>query len=218
MDKHQENIFGRSLLLWMKLLPMLDRVRLCMQTSIAHTETVPPFIGQDYFCDTGSTYRWQHQFCHADSLWDGSGCGSTSSCCSFNNPPWFCKQLPQPTSDDIEMRVCVNQENSNEDVVIETVELFVQYSHTVRHSNCQHTHAQQTCIYRAALILFFPVIKMDSALYYTIFCVNCHVIQFQHQENIFGHLLQSLMKLVLMLVSVHALKVILPTLEQSLHS
>ena len=65
-------------------------------------------------------------FYSADPLWDGSGCGSTSSCCGFNNPPWFCKQLPQPTSDDIEMRVCVNQATSDEDVALEIVEVYVQ--------------------------------------------------------------------------------------------
>ena len=98
----------------------------CTKTDVPYTGAVPPFIEQDYFCDTGSTYRWQRQFYHEDPLWDGSGCGSTSSCCSFNNPPWFCKQLPQPTSDDIEMRACVDQAYSNEDVAIETVEIYVQ--------------------------------------------------------------------------------------------
>ncbi len=41
-----------------------------------------------------------------DPLWDGQGCGGTNTCCEFNNPPWFCKQLPQPTTDDIELRLC----------------------------------------------------------------------------------------------------------------
>ena len=98
----------------------------CTRTNRAYTGVVPPFIGQDYFCDTGSRYNWGYQFYHADPLWDGSGCGPTSSCCTFNNPPWFCKQLPQPTSDDIEMRVCLNQPRSDEDIALETVEMYVQ--------------------------------------------------------------------------------------------
>ena len=99
----------------------------CTKTDTPYTGRVPPFIGQDYFCDTGSRYRNQvGQFYSADPLWDGSGCGDNSSCCGFNNPPWFCKQLPQPTSDDIEMRVCVNQATSNEDVAFESVEIYVQ--------------------------------------------------------------------------------------------
>ena len=89
---------------------------------------VPLFIGQDYFCDTGNRYynSVRDQWFHADPLWDGSGCSPTSSCCDFNNPPWFCKQLPQPTTDNIEMRVCVNQATNDEDVGIESVEIYVQ--------------------------------------------------------------------------------------------
>ena len=98
----------------------------CTKTNKQYTGRVPPFIGQDYFCDTGSTYSWRHLFYSGDPLWDGSGCGSTSSCCGFNNPPWFCKQLPQPTSDDIEMRLCVDQATNDEDVALESVEIYVQ--------------------------------------------------------------------------------------------
>ena len=52
--------------------------------------------------------------------------GLTSTCCSFNTPPWFYKQLPQPTTDDIEMRVCRDEASSNEDVAIESVTIYVQ--------------------------------------------------------------------------------------------
>ena len=98
----------------------------CTKNNTRFTGVVPPFIGQDYFCETGSTYQISHQFYHADPLWDGSGCGPTSSCCGFNNPPWFCKQLPQPTTDNIEMRACSNEAISFEYVALETVEIYVQ--------------------------------------------------------------------------------------------
>ena len=75
--------------------------------------TLPSFIGNDYFCDTLQ-----------NPLWDGAGCGPTSSCCSFNNPPWFSKQLPSPTTDGIKMRLCGG--HSGEGIFIETVELYVQ--------------------------------------------------------------------------------------------
>ena len=58
-----------------------------------------------------------------DPLWDGEGCGAISTC-SFNNPPWFCKNLPQPARDDIEIRLCGN-EGSGEDTPIEFVEIYV---------------------------------------------------------------------------------------------
>ena len=91
--------------------------------SLSNVGTNPPlFVGQDYFCDSGifaSNY-------FLDPLWDGAGCGSTSTCCSFNSPPWFHKELPSPTSDNIEMRVCCDQLRSDEDIAMSSVEIYVQ--------------------------------------------------------------------------------------------
>ena len=98
----------------------------CTKTDTAYTGAVPSFIGQDYFCDSASRGNFQFIFYPDDPLWDGAGCGPTSSCCSFNNPPWFCKQLPQPTTDDIELRLCNDESLNDEDIAIETIELYVQ--------------------------------------------------------------------------------------------
>ena len=87
-----------------------------------------------------------------------AGCGGTSTCCQFNNPPWFCKQLPQPTTDDIELRLCANGSYFNdEDIAIEQVELY----NTVtcqQYSACIRLILQKTKI-PASLqteIVFFP--------------------------------------------------------------
>ena len=100
----------------------------CTNTNQARRTTVPPaFVGGDYFCDTGSDGQFRNSLFYGDDpLWDGAGCGPQNICCSFNNPPWFYKQLPQPTSDDIEMRVCRDEEVGNENVPIEIIELYVQ--------------------------------------------------------------------------------------------
>ena len=85
-----------------------DLVCPCTRTDRPYIEA-PPFIGDDYFCDTAVTATQVHPTSVVrtdDPLWDGQGCGPTSTCCSFNRPPWFCKQLPQPTTDDLELRVC----------------------------------------------------------------------------------------------------------------
>ena len=89
---------------------------------------VPPYVGNDYFCEMGSQSSHPNEgiFYHDDPLWDGRGCGPTSSCCSFNSPPWFCKELLQPTTDDIEVRGCTDQDSYNEDIPIELIELYVQ--------------------------------------------------------------------------------------------
>lgn len=88
---------------------------------------IPDFVGDDYFCETGShdTFEFS-RFYEEDPLWDGRGCGSGNSCCGFNDPPWFCKDLGEVTSADVELRVCGNEEATNEDTPLEIIELYVQ--------------------------------------------------------------------------------------------
>ena len=86
----------------------------------------PRSVGNDYFCDTASKNHFQNNFLYSgDPLWDGAGCGPYNECCSFNNPPWFYKQLSKPTTDDIEMRVCRDQEYTDEDIRIEMIDIYV---------------------------------------------------------------------------------------------
>ena len=40
-------------------------------------------------------------------------------------PPWFCKTFPTHISDDLEVRICLDQDNNNEDVAIEFFELYI---------------------------------------------------------------------------------------------
>ena len=98
----------------------------CTKTDTPYTGVVPPFIDNDYFCDTGSHLAVLHQWFTEDPLWDGAGCGETSTCCEFNSPPWFCKDLPEPTTDDIEMRLCKTGGDSDENIGLEVVRIYVQ--------------------------------------------------------------------------------------------
>ena len=100
----------------------------CPCTNIRHTPqpAVPSFVGHDYFCDTGSENQVQNIFYVDDPLWDGAGCGPFSTCCSWNYPPWFRKEISPPTSDDIEMRLCTDENESNENVYIRSMEIYVQ--------------------------------------------------------------------------------------------
>ena len=86
--------------------------------------SIPPFVGEDYFCESGRNTVIFQNFYPDDPLWDGDGCTASSTCCSFNNPPYFTKQLPSPTTDDIEARLC--QLGHDEDTPIEFIELYVQ--------------------------------------------------------------------------------------------
>ena len=87
---------------------------------------IPSFIGNDYFCDTGSDTYAKYIFYPNDPLWDGQGCGPHNTCCAFNNPPLFSKVLSSTASDDIELRICSDENHTNEDIPLEIIELFVQ--------------------------------------------------------------------------------------------
>ena len=71
--------------------------------------SVPPFVGEDYFCESGINEPWdlsRHYIFHSnDPLWGGENCLPSSICCSRRNPPYFIKQLPTLTTDDIEARI-----------------------------------------------------------------------------------------------------------------
>ena len=106
----------------------------CVNPNLDPTPTLPSFIGNDYFCDTAFetlfSFVPNYQSIQiSDPLWDGEGCGSTSTCCYDPqrevNPPWFVKTLSSPVSDDIEMRLCAPS-NNVQTTPIEIVELYVQ--------------------------------------------------------------------------------------------
>ena len=87
-----------------------------------------PFIGSNYYCESGvnngtwdfDTYRL------SDPLWDGSGCPINNTCCDNPNLPWFYRELDVTTIDDVEVRICRDQPSSNEDVLLEQLEIYVQ--------------------------------------------------------------------------------------------
>ena len=87
--------------------------------------SIPPFVGGDYFCKSGVDSGYSYGLYPDDPLWDGEGCTSSSMCCSFNNPPYFTKRLPNSTTDDIEVRIC--QLDSGDDSPIEFIELYVKF-------------------------------------------------------------------------------------------
>jgi len=90
----------------------------------------PSYVGNDYFCESGNTLGGAAAVLYAsDPLWDGQGC-ETPPCCELTNPPgvtapWFCKQLPQATTDDIEVRICGDENIANEDTPVELIELYI---------------------------------------------------------------------------------------------
>ena len=99
----------------------------CTNTNVSWPHQVPSFINNDYFCDTGNPGLGHSSTTYYinDPPWDGKGCSSANTCCEFNTPPWFCKSLPQPTSDDLEIRNCYADSSSYADILITLIDVCV---------------------------------------------------------------------------------------------
>ena len=96
-----------------------------------HTTFIPPFVGEDYLCESGYVWPGYHhrpsiyRLHSNDTLWDGRDCHSSSTCCSFHNPPYFTKPLNTSTTDDIELRMCHYFNHRYENVAVELIEMYV---------------------------------------------------------------------------------------------
>ena len=87
----------------------------------------PSFVGDNYFCESGNSGGSSAGgvVFTGDPLWDGEQC--EGQCCSNgNSPPWFSVTLPNPTSDDIEVRICGDEGTHNEDSPIQLLEIYIQ--------------------------------------------------------------------------------------------
>ena len=98
----------------------------CVTAAYGRTGPSPPsFVGDNYYCESaysGSTLPSVILFTD-DPLWDGKNCEGT--CCSNGkSPPWFKVDLPNPTNDSIEVRIC--QHSTGRDTPIKLLELYVQ--------------------------------------------------------------------------------------------
>ena len=86
---------------------------------------VPSFIGNDYYCDSGVESGPVGGQFYTTPLWTGEGCTVPNFCCSHSGMPWFCKTLPIPTTDYIEIRNCQNGQSIHEDTALELIELYI---------------------------------------------------------------------------------------------
>ena len=109
-----------------KRIPTNDRITYCPCAAGAQfIGVVPSFIGNDYYCDSGSDNDTSYTTFYTHPLWEDKGCSSTNFCCSNSGMPWFCKTLLVPTVDDIEVRNCINSPSSVEDTPVSLIELYV---------------------------------------------------------------------------------------------
>ena len=88
---------------------------------------VPPFVGSDYYCETGFNSAGSPRgFFPNDPLWDGQQCpGVEAPCCTHPNMPWFIKTLGETTTEDIQLRLCINNGLSEEETLLQLISLYV---------------------------------------------------------------------------------------------
>ena len=98
--------------------PGVENARCPCDNSRRDIAPLPPAeVGDNYFCDRADGL---------DPLWTGESCASDNPCCSFHNPPYFSVQLPAATTDRIELRICIDEPQTNEQVLVLFAEIYVQ--------------------------------------------------------------------------------------------
>ncbi len=94
--------------------------------------TTPAYIGDNYFCESGTMLpdNFFQTFVN-DPIWDGQNCESTQNpgCCTrgdLGNGEWFYREFTVPFTPDIELRICTDDNISDEDIGLQLVELYFQ--------------------------------------------------------------------------------------------
>ena len=94
----------------------------------ANAAPAPSLVSDNYYCESGNSGIGLGSggiIFEDDPVWDGEQC--EGECCSNGkSPPWFSVTLPNPTSDDIEVRICGDEGTGNEDTPIQLLEVFIQ--------------------------------------------------------------------------------------------
>ena len=100
----------------------------CTNTHYNWFYQLSSFIKNNYFCDTGNPGPGVsgNTYYSDDPLWNGAGCGENSTCCQFNNPPWFYSSLPEATTDNLEVRLCLGEGKLDEEIIVYLIEVYVQ--------------------------------------------------------------------------------------------
>ena len=101
----------------------------CANPTDSRVPLPAPFMGNNYYCESGNpnfSFQTPGQFFDGDPLWDGEQC--EGECCSNGrSPPWFSVNLPNPTTDDIDVRICApHSSDLMANTPIKLMEIYVQ--------------------------------------------------------------------------------------------
>ena len=85
----------------------------------------PSYVGDHYYCESGTHYNPQAQWYTNNTLWDNQDCYPGSNCCNNPRAPWFVRELYNVTQDDVEIRWCTGLEPHYDRVGTELFEIYV---------------------------------------------------------------------------------------------
>ena len=121
--KSQEHIWAYAV--GSKKISLTPSFCVCPCSGPNFKSTVPPFIGNDYYCDSAVDSGPIAGEFYTTPLWTGEGCTPPNFCCSRSGMPWFCKTLPISTTDNIEVHICHNERAHEENIALDQIELYI---------------------------------------------------------------------------------------------
>lgn len=81
----------------------------------------PEFVGLNYICSSGNSHQnWSPKLYSDIPLWSRN-----YNYYSYDDYFYFSVKLPKPTNEDIELRICTDQEKTNENVFLEVIDLYI---------------------------------------------------------------------------------------------
>ena len=84
------------------------------------------FVGNDYYCESGTTGARLSIVYTNDPLWDGDGCvHANNNCCTNPSMPWFFRQFSMLQNEKIEARLCRDESYINEATLIDQLKLYI---------------------------------------------------------------------------------------------
>ena len=82
----------------------------------------PSFVSDQYYCESGAADNvTQDAYYTTDPVWDGLDCSISVNCCAHPDMPWFLQQFATAQQTFIEVRICHDQDFSNEGILVESI-------------------------------------------------------------------------------------------------
>ena len=86
----------------------------------------PSFVGDQYYCESGTSDASSSLLKPNDLLWDGMSCNNLEApCCANTMLPWFNITLSETTNDDLELRLMFGGPSNIVDGPLDLIELYI---------------------------------------------------------------------------------------------